>query len=64
MASFEYTYRCPGCRREVSSHSLILAEPHAYCPESKRKDRQGESPLVLAAIDGDDVSGKNDPQPL
>lgn len=62
--SGQYTYRCPVCRRDVSSYNLILGEPHEYCPESKGKGGVGKGPLILVAIDGADVSGKNDPKPL
>ena len=59
MASFEYTYRCPGCGRDTKSHNII-AGPHEWCVESKHRDGVGDKWMVLVAIDGEDVSHMTD----
>ena len=58
IRTFEFTYRCPACRKDTKGPKPG-AFRHRTCAQSKRPPL-----MVLVEIDGEDVSRPTDPKPL
>ncbi len=59
-SGIEYVMRCPDCLRDTLTFDILMTY-HKRCPSVPEGKHQ--RPMVLVAIDGDDVSTSKDPQP-